>query len=824
MARRRRGHVRAPALASIGLGAALGWLALGSPARAEPAVSAPRCTAARCGAIEGELKAGGDRTPIAGATVLVVPAEATAKPGRVRDPGGQSETPAWMIAVTTDADGRFEVPDVPGPRVRVVVIALGFLRAEHIVAIAPGKTTRATVFAPPDPDEPYRTVVAPPSAPAATEEPARRVLEREEIRTAPGTQGDPLRALQNLPGVARVPGGLGLLVLRGAAPNQSRVYLGGHAIPRAFHVLSLASVFPADILDQLDFLPGNFDARYGNATGGIVVVEPRAPRRDGFHGFGKIDLTAAGAMVEGPLKKGSFAVAAQRGYVDAVVAAATRVIERVTGESSDFLLPAYYDYQGIFDYPLRVGRIGLRVFGAGDRLRSRADSASTLPGEIGGRSDFLYRSDFHRVDVPWTVQTSRTTTRVIPSVRFEIGRHVLSGDTLRRRRIDAIPALRIETERRIATGFSLLFGTDLEVDAFWAKDDQLLLQPADPMMPAVRTETSARGTETRLGAYATAELARGPFTIRPGARASAFTVKDQGAFSIDPRVIAHVDVAEAWRLSAGLGRYSQVREISDQDTVDLFEQGAGLSGASLYLPSIFSRFDPDVRFAPADTQLTVRQALQASAGAEYRFFDDWSASLTGFLREQDNAEPLVFSGNRVDSASKSRDYGLEVLVRRRLAGRLYGWLAYTLLFSDLRLVQAPPGQPLVTRPSDFDQRHNFVALVSYALPKNWRIGARFRVSSGYPYQPVIGSLNVRGGFLPIRGERNVARLPPFHQLDLRVDKVWVRSRAVISTYVDVQNVYNRNNPEAILYSTDFREAVDVVGMPIFPSLGVRVDF
>jgi hypothetical protein len=178
----------------------------------------------------------------------------------------------------------------------------------------------------------------------------------------------------------------------------------------------------------------------------------------------------------------------------------------------------------------------------------------------------------------------------------------------------------------------------------------------------------------------------------------------------------------------------------------------------------------------------------------------------------------------VDSASKSRDYGLEVLVRRRLAGRLYGWLAYTLLFSDLRLVQAPPGQPLVTRPSDFDQRHNFVALVSYALPKNWRIGARFRVSSGYPYQPVIGSLNVRGGFLPIRGERNVARLPPFHQLDLRVDKVWVRSRAVISTYVDVQNVYNRNNPEAILYSTDFREAVDVVGMPIFPSLGVRVDF
>lgn len=822
MARHRRRLVSRRA--ALGLAVSLVALAPARAAGAEPASGAPPCEGEACGSIAGQVRAGGERTPVGGATVLVIPAPPDARPGRARVPVPESEVPAWVLSATTDAEGHFAVEGLAGPRVRVIVVAPGFLRTERIVAVAPGSTATTTVYARPDPDEPYRTVVAPPSAPTASEEPARRVLEREEIRTLPGSQGDPLRALQNLPGVARVPGGLGLLVLRGAAPTQSRVYLGGHAIPRAFHVLSLASVFPADILDELDFLPGNFDSRYGNATGGIVVVEPRVPRRDGFHGFGKIDLTAAGAMVEGPLKKGSFAVAAQRGYVDAVVAGATRVIERVTGESSNFLLPAYYDYQGLLDYPLRLGRIGLRIFGAGDRLRGQSDPDSTLPDELGGRSDFLYRSDFHRVDVPWTLTTARGVTRVIPSMRFELGRHVLTGDTLRRRRIDAIPTLRIETERKIARGVSLLLGTDLEVDTFWARDDQLLLQPVDPMTPTIRQVTHTRGTETRLGVYATAELVRGPVTLRPGARASAFTVKDQGAFSVDPRMIAHVDVSDAWRISAGVGRYSQVREISDQDTVDLFEQGAGLSGASLYLPSIFSRFDPDVRFAPADTQLTVRQAIQASAGAEYRFFDDWSASLTGFLRDQDNAEPLLFSGNRVQSASRSRDLGLEVLVRRRLAGRLYGWLAYTLLFSDLRLVQAPIGQELVRRPSDYDQRHNFVALVSYALPKNWRIGARFRVSSGYPYQPVIGSLNVRGGFLPIRGERNVARLPPFHQLDLRVDKVWVRSRATISTYVDIQNVYNRNNPEAILYSTDFREAVDVVGVPIFPSLGVRVDF
>lgn len=816
MARHRRGLIAAVLLAAA--------LELGTAEAAAEEPPAPACPPGACGTIAGRVRASGQRGPVAHATILVIPADPAAKAGKVRRPDPPPDHPAWMLATTTDDEGLFTVGPVPAPRVRVVVVAAGFLRAERIVAIAPGEASSVTFFAPPDPEQPYRTIVAPPTAPTAQDSATRRLLEREEIRTVPGSQGDPLRALQNFPGVARMPGGLGLLVLRGAAPTQSRVYLGGHAIPRAFHVLSLASVFPADILDELQFIPGNFDARYGNATGGIVVIEPRRPRRDGFHGFGEIDLAAAGAMVEGPVGKGSFAVAAQRGYVDAVVAGATRVIEATTGESNDFLLPAYYDYQGLFDHPLKVGRIGLRIFGAGDRLRGQADPDATIPAELGGQSAFEYRSDFHRIDVPWTLETPRGTTRVIPSVRFELGRHVLTGDTLRRRRFDTIPAMRIETEQRIHPAFSLLVGTDFEVDAFWVRDDQLLLQPTAPGAEPVRTVTEVRGTETRLGVYTTAELRKGPFTLRPGARASAFTVRDQAAFSVDPRVLAHVDVAEAWRLSAGVGRYSQVREISDQDRVDLFEQGTGLAGASLYLPSVFSRFDPDVRFAPSDTDLTVRQAVQASAGAEYRFLGDWSASLTGFLRDQENAEPVVFAGNAVGSASRGRDVGLEVLVRRRLAGRLYGWVAYTLLFSELRVVQAPPGQELVRRPSDFDQRHNFVALVSYALPKNWRIGARFRVTSGFPYQPVIGSLNVRGGFLPIRGEYNVARLPPFHQLDLRVDKIWVRSRATISTYVDIQNVYNRNNPEAVLYSADFREQVDVVGVPIFPSLGVRVDF
>ena len=67
------------------------------------------------------------------------------------------------------------------------------------------------------------------------ERPRREVsvhaLEVEEIRTIAGTQGDTLKVLQNLPGVARSPFGIGLLVVRGSEPAETNVYLDGVPVP-----------------------------------------------------------------------------------------------------------------------------------------------------------------------------------------------------------------------------------------------------------------------------------------------------------------------------------------------------------------------------------------------------------------------------------------------------------------------------------------------------------------------------------------------------------------------------------------------------------------
>ena len=133
------------------------------------------------------------------------------------------------------------------------------------------------------------------------------------------------------------------------------------------------------------------------------------------------------------------------------------------------------------------------------------------------------------------------------------------------------------------------------------------------------------------------------------------------------------------------------------------------------------------------------------------------------------------------------------------------------------------------RPAEFDQRHNFLALIQLRLPRRWELGARFRLVTGLPYTPIVGATYDDPGTscgtpCPILGEESSARMPVFHQLDVRVDKTWVFRRAILGLYFDVQNVYNKQNAEAVLYNRYYTRTSAVVGVPILPVLGARLSY
>jgi outer membrane receptor protein involved in Fe transport len=218
------------------------------------------------------------------------------------------------------------------------------------------------------------------------------------------------------------------------------------------------------------------------------------------------------------------------------------------------------------------------------------------------------------------------------------------------------------------------------------------------------------------------------------------------------------------------------------------------------------------------------RVMQYSLGFEQELSRPFEVSIEGFYKDFDqlavwSPDPLTESGQRYDNIGIGRAYGGELLLRYKPGGRFFGWLAYTLSRSERR-----------DRPEeawelfDYDQTHILTALGSYKLGRGWTVGARFRYISGTPYTPYVGGIADydAGGYSPVESaDKNSARLPARHQLDFRVDKEWVFQSWKLAAYLDVQNVYNRQNSEDIGYNYDYSEVDTVPGLPFLPILGVR---
>jgi hypothetical protein len=75
-----------------------------------------------------------------------------------------------------------------------------------------------------------------------------------------------------------------------------------------------------------------------------------------------------------------------------------------------------------------------------------------------------------------------------------------------------------------------------------------------------------------------------------------------------------------------------------------------------------------------------------------------------------------------------------------------------------------------------------------------------------------------------RTRTNAATYPAYHRLDLRAERVLARRHAAITVFVEVDNVYNRDNVYMYEWSKALRQPQPVLQWGLTPIAGVRVDF
>lgn len=706
---------------------------------------------------------------------------------------------ALVLELATDADGRFRSEALAPGDYRVEVAADGFeayTAEEHVAA---GEETSVSYGVVPKNDEAGATVVVKGARPSR--EVTRRTLSRHELNRVPGTSGDALRAIENMPGVARAPVLSGQLVVRGNADQTTPVFVDGLWFPTIYHFGGLSSVVPTEMLDEVNFYPGNFSVKYGRALAGVVDAHLRETRDDGrYHGLAQVDLIDARAMLEGPIpgaKGWNFIGGVRRSHVDAWLVPLLR-----TKDTQIDAAPVYYDYQLIADTrPTKKSYLRIGVVGYDDHFRAvneagaNSGTIDTMNASLG--VGVIYHATLSpETSVDVTMSIARSKERfVISNIRAE---NVANG-ILGRGEVTQ----RLTPRATLRTGYDLLFapyhakgslpedagagappiGSGVTVPA------QVFDHSGNFLLPALYTEMSLEPNDRTH--------------VVSGVRAD-FTYESRRV-DVAPRMTARYDVVPGPRkttLKAGSG---------------LFYQAAGLFEVVL-------SDDPE--------KLRSQRAWQNSLGAEQQFTDHLTLSVEGFFNLLDQQIERGLNDQGVlayNNLGTGRIYGAELMLRYSEDEHFFGWLSYTLSRSE-RTYQ--PGQPSTL--FYLDQPQILTILGSYMLGRGWEVGARFRFVSGNLYTPCVGLgpgsppaifSSTQAGYLCLSGRQNSKRLPPFHQLDVRVDKRWVFGGFTLGAYVDVINVYNRINPDFIAYNFDYTQSRPQTGsLPIVPSIGIRGEF
>jgi TonB family protein len=712
--------------------------------------------------------------------------------GQVRAAGTREEVPGFEVVferegqrfvAITGPDGTFALADLAPGEWTVSAPDRGWRLDPVQVTVTEGQLTevdvRPVLSRPWDSDERgiSETVVVQGEelAPEVTE----RSVSQEEARYLPGTNGDIVRVVQNLPGVARPPLNIGQLIIRGTAPEDSAYYLDGARIPSVFHFSGFATVLVGELINEIGFLPGNYGVRYGRTLGGVVdlkvVNEP--PTRD--TSYVSVDLFQTTAFVQQRFANTVLSVSGRRSYADTF-------LNPILGATSDATIrvPRYADLQAHLYGKAGRGTVDALFLLSDDRFSVLGTDADDVEQVTVGLTDTFQK---FRLVLRAPIGRGWTHEGLLVAGPDQRVFDFLGEQSYER---PFTVGVREELLRQPAgETFGLRTGLDVELGSY--RFDYAISQ----FGPRENADT----LRAAPAVYVEPTIEAGPLRVIPGLRADAFLLgSGYRAFALDPRLGSRLELGGT-ALKASAGGYSQF---------------------------------PTVRQAIEQPALTAQRSWQVSAGLEQRLGSGLQLEVTGFHNWLDDLVSgredafRFFSGpppiGPQDTGAYANDgtgrvAGVEGLLRYA-DDRTAAWLSMT--FSRSTRVDRPGDERALF---EYDQPVVLTGLISRELPRRWRVGLRARFSSGNPYTPVVNRFLDLGSqtYVPVYGDLDSARIPPFWSLDTRIDKDFVYRNWTLSTYVDVQNTTNNANVEVIGWTFDYREQDNVTSIPLVPVFGVR---
>lgn len=631
-----------------------------------------------------------------------------------------------------------------------------------------------------------------------------RSFSNEEIRRSPGGFEDVVRALSVLPGVAQADAGRNDLIVRGGAPSENLYLVDGIEVPNINHFGTQGatggplSFINLDFVRETSFSTGGFSSLYGDKLSSVLTIDLRDGRNDRLGGKATIAASQFGLNAEGPLfsENSSFLFSARRSYLDFIFKAA--------GFS---FVPEYYDVLTKADFKidnknsfsfLFIGAFGNVKF-FNDDEEQRFDNSRIL-----GTDQLQY-------------VTGLSYRRLISNGFYNISlsRNYTDFDS-RQRDINLNPLFTNKSkEEENNLRADLVYQISNRAELNIGSTAKLIEFDADILFPTFITTfgdslpiTSLNKSEKflKLGSYINFNFK--PFsrlTTNLGLRLDYFDALQQSTY-LSPRFSTSYQLTEITNLNFSTGFYHQspsyIWLIADNRNKDLKSVRV-----DQYVLGFDHRLNEDALlkvegfykdYSDYPTSLVRPYLVLANTGAGFAGSDD-NYSAFGL-------EPLVSEGF-------GNTRGVELSIQKKLSQTpYYGILSLTYSESEFTALDG------IKRPGSYDQNWIFNLSGGYKIDKHWEISSKFRFASGKPYTPFNsdGTQNV--------ADYNTRRLKSLHSLDLRVDKRWFFTGWTLITYIDIQNVYNKNNLSGIRWDRREQKVDESSSIGILPSVGISAEF
>jgi outer membrane receptor protein involved in Fe transport len=704
--------------------------------------------------------------------------------------------PDIPIKVITDSAGKFSL-SVPEGRMKWVISVSGYNRFEHEDEQQAGALNKPRLFYLEKKNYlNYETTVY---GETERRDDKTKSLDQAQFATVPGANGDPVKAVQNLPGVNRPGAFSSQIIIEGSSPNDTRYHVDNQPIPIIFHFGGLSSVVMSEAVDHVDYLSAGFGPEFGQTIAGLVNLTVKDPQTDRTHGFVYADTMNAGGMVEGPINDhSSYLFGIRQSYVGYVLRAA------VGKDNKDFNLTAVPEFRDlIFEYKNQASAddtFKLVTVGSQDTfaflLKHPVDQDPAI------RGNFKLDTKFFRVIPEWTHRFSPDAIGRFSLglgkdwVLFDLGDYYAHTD-------QTSLSGRAEIENQFGKSWKSYLGTDF----------QYYRTTVSYQLPIVYSQG---GISSPVGSGDLAVVSKSydsdfaglywrinyheqdsRWSFIPGVRVSYFNLTKE--VMPEPRVGVRYALDHGLTLRAASGLYNEAPPVQDLDK---------------------TYGNPDLKS---------QRAVHYTAGFEKDFREGsasgWSLSNDFFYKHVYNLvarTTAMINPSRpqyYDNSGYGHIYGLEFMGKYK-SPQWQGWIAYTL--SRSRRGDALTPETI----SQYDQTHLLTAVAERELGRNWKLSARVRYTTGNPYTPIVGaSYDVNNDvYDPIRGDIYSRRMGAFFQADVRADKKWVFDRLILTGYLDIENITNQKNPQEIRYSYSYQQSEKVTGLPIYPTLGIKAEF